>query len=125
MSFDPNNPPRIPPADCLDPEVWHEAYASLRQHEPSAYGRCANKHCRDHFPCFVRQVALRALLDSCTRKERVILPEPGKVAVHARCQWCDHPIALTVWGWLHMQGGFILCREVPPGTPPLTVAGPG
>src|SRR2546430_2393751 len=113
IPFDVNNPPATPPIGCLEPEKWGEAYSVLRQHESNPYGHGANKHCGARYPCFAGQVALRTLIDSCTPKQQMIPPEPGHIATRDRCQWCGQSIAFTVWGWLHMQGGFILCRDVP------------
>ena len=127
MSFDLNNPPSSPPPDCLDPDKWRDAYREYARHRPNEFGKCQDKQCRERFPCFGHHLALRALIEACTPKQpHQVLPGPGRIVTNALCRWCHMPIEQhTIWGWLHVDGGFILCQQPKPGSPPLTVAEPG
>jgi len=126
LPFDVNSPPSVPPPGCHDPDVWHEAYSVYARHQPGKYGRCTNKTCGERFPCFPHRLALRSLIDVCTpKRELQPVPIPERIGTHSSCRWCDQPVQLTGWGWLHTQGGFILCQQPKPGAPPLTVADAG
>jgi hypothetical protein len=127
MSFDLNNPPAEPPADCLEPDKWREAYAIYIQHQPGKSGRCLSKRCGERWPCLPHRPALRALMDACTPKQaHEGFLGPGRIITRATCRWCHEQIERhSIWGWLHVEGGFILCQRPKPGMPPLTSAEPG
>jgi hypothetical protein len=126
LPFDLNNPPAEPPPGCFDPDKWREAYRRWQEHRPNPYGRCVNKLCEERFPCFASQLALRGLIDACVPKpQHQRLPGPGRIVDETVCRWCGQAIMRHSWvGWVHAEGGFILCQEPRAGVPPLTGAEP-
>jgi hypothetical protein len=64
LPFSPDNPPNEPPAQCMDHPKWIRWRQEYRKHRPDQSGDC--RECRERFPCFARQLAVRALIDACT-----------------------------------------------------------
>jgi len=124
LPFDPAHPPAEPPEGCRDREKWWQGYELHRQHAPDLYGAC--KLCRQRAPCFLYQLAIRTLIDACTGEQRhQQLPGPPRIVMTSVCRWCGWPVGLhSLWGWLHIEGAVLLCREPREGAPPLCVAEP-
>lgn len=59
LSFDPEDPPEDPPAECVSPTVWWLSYRLHHSHQLGDAGRCA---CGDPFPCSARRLAERGFL---------------------------------------------------------------
>lgn len=60
--FDPDDPPRRPPASCVDPTLWEVAVALHEAHRPGVDGWCA---CRLFHPCPAWRRAVSALRAAC------------------------------------------------------------
>lgn len=113
IPFDTENPPSEPPQCCHDLTKWRWAYASYRAHEPNAVGRCGRAVCGEQSPCGSRQLALRALVDTCLATlVHLPLPGPGRIVATTDCRWCSYPVGLhSRFGWFHVADGFVLCRR--------------
>ena len=72
------------------------------------------------------RLALRTLIDACMGEQRhQQLPGPPRIVATAVCRWCGWSVGLhSLWGWLHIEGAVLLCREPREGAPPLCVAEP-
>lgn len=124
LPFDLARPPAEPPVDCRDPEKWQRGFNLYRQHAPDVDGMC--KPCRQKAPCFSLQLAQRCMIDACIDGQpHQQLPGPPRIVRTSICSWCRRQIGLhSWWGWLHLEGAFILCREPSRGSLPLCMAEP-
>jgi hypothetical protein len=72
------------------------------------------------------QLAARALIEAVIGRPRhQPLPGPGRVVALSTCRWCRQSIEQhSLYGWVHISGALILCRQPAPGAPPLCTAEP-
>ena len=123
LPWDLQRPPAEPPEGCHSPDAWRDAYRLLERHQPGSYGRC--RTCDDAWPCPEHKLAVRGLLDAYAPLRPLQFAGPPRIVKTAACRWCDQKIERhSLYGWVHVVEGFILCQIVSHDAPPLCVAEP-
>lgn len=122
LSWDAEEPPNDPPADCVNPPAWAEAFKLWGEHQLKDGVWC---RCRRRWPCTEYKLAVRGLVNACTptaspfgTHDLVIREQPST------CRWCDVEIWFSEFGWMHRNAGLFLCQRPKVGSPPLCVAEP-